>query len=315
MKFEKREGNILNKYTEEIIKGKKIDVMLPDGIGLVLEGGGMRGFYSAGVMDGFLEEEIMFPYAVAVSAGSANVLSYISGQYGRNRILIEKYVGKKEYSSLRNLIFKKSFFDFDYVFGTVAREHLFYDQDMFDANDVRLFTGAADCQTGETVWYDKKTLGKEFIPTIASCSIPVISKIVRFDGRELLDGGMTSPIPIEKSIEDGNKFHVVVLTRNKGYFKKPFKYKKTLSAIYKKYPKLIESVMKRHETYNRQLEICEQLEREGKALIIRPEKKLEVERFNKESDKLISLYEEGITDGKKAALFLKEKTREFEEKI
>lgn len=301
----------MTNYTEKIIKGELPKKVFPKGISLVLEGGGMRGFYSAGVLDAFLEEGIMFPYIIAVSAGAANVLSYIAGQKGRNRILIEKYISKKEYSSWRNFIFKKSFFDFDYVFETVAKKHLFFDQEIFDKVDTKLLTGATDCITGTTVWFEKKDLGIKYIPIVASCSIPIISKVVKISEKEYLDGGMSSPIPIDKAIEDGNEFHVIVLTRNKGYLKSEFKHKIALKCFLKKYPNLIKTIEKRSQVYNEQINLCEKLEKEGKAILIRPERLLEVERLNKDSKKLISLYEEGLLEGRKAIVLLKEKVKEM----
>lgn len=294
-------------FTEEIIKGKMPTKMLPDRYSLILEGGGMRGFYSAGVLDAFMDEGIMFPYIIAVSAGAANVLSYVSGQKGRNRVVAEKYVGSHRYFGMRNLLFKKSLFDFDYIFSCVGKEHVFFDKEVFDNVDVRLLTGAANCDTGETLWYEKDDLGADYIPTIASCSIPMVSKIVHYNGVKLLDGGITSPIPIEKSIADGNKFHIIILTRNKGYYKKPFKYKKIANRFYRKHPLFVEAILKRHEVYNRQVDICEQLEQEGKAIIIRPQSNLEVGRATKNTKKIVKLYDEGYEEGKLAVKKLLEK--------
>jgi len=297
----------MSNFTEEVIHGKKYKTMLPDKTALVLEGGGMRGFYSAGVLDAFMEEGIMFPYIVSVSAGSANVLSYISGQIGRNRIIVEKYVSDKKYSSIRNWIFKKSFFDFDYAFKEIPQKHLYFDRRIFKKTKTRLLTGATQCNSGKIKWFEKDELGEDFIPTIASCSVPLFSKIVNINGLELLDGGIAAPIPIEKSIEDGNEFHVIVLTRNIGYLKPPIKPKWLVKRKYKNYPKLVDALIKRHEMYNKQLELCEKLENEGKAIIIRPEEKLKVDRYNKNAIKLLKLYDEGILEGRLAVKMIKRK--------
>jgi predicted patatin/cPLA2 family phospholipase len=128
----------------------------------------------------------------------------------------------------------------------------------------------------------------------------LVSKIVKYNGFELLDGGVSAPIPIEKSIEDGNIFHVVVLTRNQGYVKPAFRHKSILKLFYRKYPELIETMMKRHETYNRQLALCEQLERDGKAVIIRPLIPLAVDRAAADTAKLLALYDEGHKEGTQA---------------
>jgi len=287
-----------NNFTQPIIKGINHSKMLPQGTALVLEGGGTRGFYSAGVFESFMDEGIMFPYIVGVSAGAANALTYIAGQRGRNRVIVEKYVNDKRYISFRNMLRHRSLFGYDFIFKTVPNKHVFWDREIFDNTDIRFLTGAIDCVTGNTVWFEKKDIAEGFDITVASCSIPLLSRIIRHNNLELLDGGVSSPIPIEKSIEDGNKFHVVVLTRNQGYKKEAFRHKRTLKLFYKKYPNLIEAIMNRHEVYNRQLEICEQLEREKKAIIIRPQIPLALGRSTTNTAQLLALYDEGHREGK-----------------
>ena len=287
-------------FTHPIIKGTKHTKMLPKGTALVLEGGGTRGFYSAGVFEAFMDAEIMFPYIVGVSAGAANALTYVAGQRGRNRMIVEKYVGNHRYVSRRNIFRHGSLFGYDFIFETIPEKHLFFDREIFDETDIRFLTGATDCVTGKPVWFEKNDISPGFDVTKASCSVPLLSKIVKYNGFELLDGGVSAPIPIEKSIEDGNNFHVVVLTRNQGYTKPAFRHKNILKLFYRKYPKLIETMLNRHETYNRQLALCEQLEREKKAIIIRPLLPLAVDRTAADSSKLLVLYDEGHDEGKQA---------------
>ncbi len=284
----------------EIIKGIPHARMLPAGTALVLEGGGTRGFYTAGVFEAFMEKGIMFPYIVGVSAGAANALTYVAGQRGRNRRIVEQYVGDPRYVSRRNLILKRSLFGYDFIFGEVPGKRLYFDWDVFNATDIRYLAGVTDCETGEALWYEKNALDKNFSVVRASCSVPLVSKIVEFDGRKLLDGGVASPIPIDKSVEDGNSFHVIVLTQNEGYRKTPFRQKGVLKLFYKKYPKFMDVMLRRHEIYNRQLELCEKLEREGRALIIRPLKPLSVGRSTSDIPKLLALYDEGHEEGRAA---------------
>ena len=271
--------------------------ILPHGTALVLEGGGTRGFYSAGVFDAFIDAGIMFPYIIGVSAGAANAISYISWQKGRNRVIVEKYVGDHRYVSRRNLLKHRSLFGFDFIFETVPNQHLFFDRERFDSVDIRFLTGAMDCTTGKTVWFEKDEIGPGFTVARASCSVPLISRVVKYKGLELLDGGISDPIPIEKSVADGNQFHVIVLTQNHGYRKDAFRHGWLLKLFYKKYPNLIEAMLNRHEVYNSQLELCEQLEREKKALIIRPQKAVSVGRTTTDTDKLLALYDEGHLEG------------------
>ena len=293
-------------FTHPIIRGTPHQTLLPQGTALVLEGGGTRGFYTAGVFEAFMDEGVMFPYIVGVSAGAANALTYVAGQRGRNRLIVEHYVADPRYVSKRNLLRHRSLFGYDFIFKTIPEEHLFFDHENFGATDIRFLAGATDCETGEAVWFEKDTLAPGFEAVIASCSVPLIAKIVDYQGRKLVDGGVASPIPIEKSVADGNTFHVIVLTRNAGYEKPEFKYRRTLKAFYKKYPRLMDVILRRHEIYGRQIALCEQLEREGKAIIIRPLKPLAVDRSATDTAKLLALYDEGHEEGRAAMAVLRQ---------
>ena len=285
------------KYTYPPIQGCLPEKILPSGCALVLEGDGTRGFYSSGVFEAFLDAGIMFPYIAGVSAGAANAVTYLSGQKLRSRQIVEHYVGNPNYVSVRNLIFRRSMFNMEYIFRTIPQRHVAFDWETFRSCPVRFFTGAMDCATGKTVWFEKETITPDFSVSIASCSVPVLSPIVKFQGYELLDGGVSDPIPIEKSVADGNVFHVIVLTRNAGYSKQPFGHEKLLKALYRKHPRAAEAVLRRHEVYNRQLALCEQLEREGRAVIIRPLKPLRVKRTSADTKELLALYDEGHAEG------------------
>jgi len=292
-------------YTFPAIPGVPPQRYAPKGTALVLEGGGMRGFYSAGVFEAFMDAGIMFPYISAVSAGAANVLSYISGQRGRNRLVIERLVSDPRYLSIRNLIKNHSLFNYDFIFNVVPSEHLYFDQHMFNRVQTRLLTGALDCWDGRTVWFEKHTLRADYAPVVASCSIPLLSPMVRYDDRDLYDGGILDPIPIEKSIEDKNKFHVVILTQEPGYKKDASKLGPVFWAAYRKYPHLIWAIRERHNAYNRQVALAEQLQREGRALIIRPQGGLKVSRFENDPKKLLALHDDGHRDGAAAVAKLR----------
>ncbi|MCL2014511.1 MAG: patatin family protein [Oscillospiraceae bacterium] len=294
-------NNIIGKtYTHPVIKGKRYTKMMPEGTALVLEGGGTRGFYSSGVFDAFIDEGIMFPYIIGVSAGAANALSYISGQKGRSRLIVEHYVGSHKYVSRRNLLKHGTMFGLDFIFKTVPEQHIFWDKEMFDFADIRFLTGATDCAAGVPVWFEKSEITPWFEVTRASCAVPLLSKIIKIGGLNLLDGGISAPIPIEKSMKDGNTFHVIVLTRNPGYTKPPFTHKRILKLFYRKYPELINAIVNRHKVYKKQLELCEQLERDGKAVIIRPLRPLpdSAGTTGRDIPKLLELYDEGYEECK-----------------
>ena len=281
------------KYDFPPIPSKKFNKMLPDGTALVLEGGGMRGYYSAGVFEGFMEHGIMFPYIIGVSAGAANALTYISGQPMRSRQIVENFAGSPNYVSIRNLFRYGSMFNRELVFRTIPKNHVFFDFDALQNCPIRFLTGAMDCKTGDVVWFEKNALTNNLEITEASCAVPMMAPIVKYDNFELLDGGIPAPIPIEKSISDGNRFHVIVLTQNNGYTKKPFTKTALAKIIYRKYPNVVKTLIKRHEIYNRQLALCEELEKEGKAIIIRPKEPLQVGRTTRDTKLLLELYDEG----------------------
>ena len=293
-------------YTQPVIEGVKYREMLPPGYALVLEGGGTRGYFSSGVFEAFMEAGIMFPYVIGVSAGAANALSYISGQRGRGRQIVEHYVGDPRYVSRRNLLRYGSLFGYDFIFDTIPNEHIFWDRALFESVDIRFLTGTMDCATGKTLWFEKKDIGEGLTVTRASCSIPLISKIVRYGGHELLDGGVSDPIPIEKSLADGNDFHVIVLTQNAAYVKKPIPYGRLIKMVYRKYPGMVETILTRHEIYMRQLALCEQLAREGRAVIIRPQVPLDSDRTVTDVTRLLALYDEGYGEGRPVAARLME---------
>lgn len=281
------------KYDFPPIPSKKFNKMLPDGTALVLEGGGMRGYYSAGVFEGFMEHGIMFPYIIGVSAGAANALTYISGQPMRSRQIVENFAGSPNYVSIRNLFRYGSMFNRELVFRTIPNKHVFFDFDALQNCPIRFLTGAMDCKTGDAVWFEKNALTNNLEITEASCAVPMMAPIVKYDNFKLLDGGIPAPIPIEKSISDGNRFHVIVLTQNNGYTKKPFTKTALAKIIYRKYPNVVKTLIKRHEIYNRQLALCEELEKEGKAIIIRPKEPLQVGRTTRDTKLLLELYDEG----------------------
>lgn len=287
-------------YTHEPIRGIELPGRMPAGTALVLEGGGLRGFYSAGVFDAFINAKIMFPYIIGVSAGAANALSYIAGQRGRSRQIVEHYVKDHRYVSRRNILFHRSLFGTRFVFHDIPEKHIFFDQEMYERQETRFLTGAFDCRAGQTVWFEKQSASAQIEITKASCAVPMLSPLVRYEGYHLLDGGIGDPIPIEKSLADGNTFHVVILTRNQGYTKQAFNHKHTLKLFYRRYPRLVEAMLQRHQTYNRQLALCERLEKEGKAVIIRPLQPLQVDRSTADTHKLLALYDQGQAEGETA---------------
>ena len=271
-----------------------------ENIALVLEGGGMRGMFSAGVFEAFLQHELTFPYITAVSAGACNILSYMSHQPMRTRKIIENYVGTKPYFSVNNYLRTGSLFGWDFIFDTLPKKLLPFDYETYANYPGELHVGTTDIKTGEAVWHYNKRAEIAFESVIASASLPFLAPIVNIDNRPLLDGAIVSPIPIDKAIKAGYEKFVVVLTRNEGYRKKGSVPKLLLKAWYSQYPKLWEAMQNRPNLYNEQLERIEQMEREGKVIIIRPEKPLEIARLSIKPDKLLELHDHGVECGLKA---------------
>lgn len=271
-----------------------------DNVGLVLEGGGMRGLYTCGVLEWFMENNIDFNYIIGVSAGACNAVSYISRQPGRNAKVNIEYVKSWHYMSLRNLVLNRSYFGMDFIFDEIPNKHVSFDYQAFYDSPCNFLIGVTDCRTGKPAYFPKEEIGEKFEALRASASLPMLSPIVTYKGREYLDGGISDSIPIRKSIQDGNNKNVIVLTQNKGYRKKPAKFTGMLKLTYRKYPQLIESILNRHKMYNSTLDLIDQLEEEGKALVIRPSQPLEVGRTEKNPQRLYNLLDLGYQDIKKA---------------
>lgn len=267
---------------------------------LVLEGGGMRGMFSAGVFEAFMLKGLVFPYITAVSAGACNILSYMSNQPLRTRRIIENYVTDKRYFSLKNWMEKGSIFGFDFIFEDLPKTLLPFDFETYYNYPGVLQVGTTDCRSGQSVWFGKEAIGHSFLPVRASASLPFLAPIVHISSRDLLDGALVAPIPYEKAQEAGYKKFIIVLTRNSGYRKKKSVPQILLKTWYKDYPKLWEIMQQRPELYNKQLEYVEQLEKDGKAVIIRPQIPLEIDRLDIKPDKLLGLHDHGIGCGLEA---------------
>ena len=261
--------------------------------GLVLEGGGMRGVFTCGVLDNFMDRGIRFPYTIGVSAGACNGLSYMSGQRGRakysNIDLLEKY----NYIGLRHLLKKRNILDFDLLFTEFPEHILPYDYDAYFSSPERFVMVTTNCLTGEANYFEEKQDKNRVIDIVrASSSLPIVCPIAYVDGIPMLDGGIVDSIPLQHAIDEGYKNNVVVLTRNRGY-RKESKDIKIPSFVYRKYPKIREALSHRCAVYNAQLEMVERMEDEGKIVVIRPQKPVVVDRIERDIQKLTDFYQEG----------------------
>lgn len=268
-------------------------------VGLVLEGGGMRGVFTSGVLDGFMKHDLSFPYIVAVSAGACNGLSYVSHQPRRARISNIDYLARYDYIGLRHLVTQGCIFDQKLLYDKFPNEYIPYDYDTFFNNPTRFEMVTTNCRTGLAEYIEVRSGRQRLLDVVrASSSLPYVSKIVTIDGEPMLDGGIVDSIPVERAFSQGFDRLVVVLTHNKG-FRNTSKDRKISRFIYRNYPRLRVALSHRIKVYNAQLDLVDRLEEEGKIVCIRPERPMEVGRMEKDTDKLERLYEEGYALGEK----------------
>ena len=270
--------------------------------GLVLEGGGMRGVFTSGVLDAFMKHDLYFRYIVAVSAGACNGMSYVSRQPRRARISNIDYLARYKYIGIRHLVTQGCIFDRELLYDKFPNQLLPFDFDEYfkHAKDFEMVT--TNCLTGKTMYLSETSDRQRSLDIVrASSSLPYVSKIVTVDSIPMLDGGIIDSIPINRAIETGHEHNVVILTRNKGW-RDTGKDRKVPAFIYKNYPRLRVALSHRHVVYNQQIDLIDRLEAEGKITCIRPMRPMEVGRIENDVEKLERLYEEGFAIGEKFAV-------------
>lgn len=264
-------------------------------LGMVFEGGANRTIFSCGVMDKFLEENIMPDYYIGVSAGMAYGLSYLSGQKGRNLGLMEKYMADKRYMGMRHLLNRKehAYYNTKFVFEEVPNELLPLDYDALARFPGEIEAAVTNIHTGKAE-YMEVPRGKEMKDLlIATCSLPILFQPVKIGKHYYLDGGLADSVPYEHAMEMGCEKLVVVLTRERGYVKTQEKAAGVMNRLYQRYPKIVEDMKLRAAHYNASMEKLMQLEKEGKVFVIAPESTYGVGRTETDTVKLRKLYDEG----------------------
>lgn len=262
---------------------------------LVLEGGSLRGVFTAGVLDVLIEQEVELSYVNGVSAGSMSGMSYVSKQSGRTIKVNLEYVRDKRFMSFQNMVKNRSIFNFDFLFGELSDTLVPFDYDTFYRSNQIFEVVATRCKTGRPEYFEKST-SDDFISAVkASSSIPVLSSMISVNGKKYLDGGCSMPVAYQRAIDLGYEKIVVVLTREKGY-RKPLLDKWTKKG-YERYfgplPRLLKSLEEVPERYNRMQEEIDQLEAAGRIYVIRPDKHVTVQRTEQDKRKLEALYEDG----------------------
>jgi len=262
--------------------------------GLILEGGAMRGMFTAGVIDVMMENNIRFDGAVGVSAGAAFGCNYKSGQIGRVIRYNTRFCRDKRYCGIHSLITSRNLYNTEFCYDEVPLKHDIFDFDAYENNPMEFHVVCTDIETGKALYhkYDgRKDHGFDWIR--ASASMPIVSQIVEIDGHKLLDGGIADSIPVKYFERMGYNRNIVVLTQHKGYIKKKNRLLPIIKAKYGKYPKLVAAMENRHLDYNETLEYIEKKEKRGELLVIRPDSKLTVGSIEKNPEKLNETYEKG----------------------
>lgn len=275
--------------------------------GVVDVGGGLRGIYASGVLDRCLEDGIRFDAGVGVSAGSANIASYLAGQKGRNYLFYTEYSARKEYMSLRNFLFKKSYIDMDYVYGVLSNNdgENPLDYAAMAANPAQFIVVAANAETGKVQYFDKNDMSQNNYDVVkASCSIPFVCRPYFINGVPYYDGALGDPVPIEKAFSLGCDKVVLILTKPRDFRRTPDKDRKLAARIRKKYPLAAAQLKQRAEKYNAGVDLAKRYEEQGKLLIIAPDDTCGMDTLTRNPEIMKQFYGKGFQDGEKIAFFL-----------
>lgn len=268
--------------------------------GLILEGGGMKGVYTAGVLDFFIEKDIVFSSCYGVSAGACAMMSYLSKQKGRAYHTMTDYLGDKNYMGWYSLLTTGDLFNVNTGYKLIPEYLNPFDNDTFHEYKGKAYAVVTNIVTGKPEYLRIRD-GKEDITAIrASASLPLVSRKVYINDTPYLDGGISDPVPVRRSVLDGNVKNVVILTKDKGFFRKPTKHTAIFNIRYPKYQKIASLMKNRHIVYNDTMHYMKEKEKEDRVFVIRPSKSLEISRTEKDAEKLREMYELGYEDAKAA---------------
>ena len=255
----------------------------------------MRAIYTAGVLDVFMEEGIWPDGLMGVSAGAIHGSVYLGNQPGRTIRYYKKYCNHWRFMSFRSLFLTGSLVGEKFCYHDLPDRLDPFDYDTFAKSKVAYYAVCTDLETGEPVYQRCTDLRREMDYMRASASMPYVSKIVKKDGKKLLDGGVADSIPVEQFRKMGYDRNIVVLTQRQGYEKKP-QNPKVARLFYRKYPKFVDTLLRRHDEYNATLRRIEELEKTGEIFVIRPSKNLGIGRMERDPARLEAQYNLGRRD-------------------
>lgn len=275
--------------------------------GLVLEGGAMRGMFTCGVLDVFMENDIEFDGAVGVSAGAVFGCNYKSHQIGRGLRYNKKYCSDKRYGSFESLIKTGNLYDEEFCYNELPRKLDIFDADAFAQNPMEFYVVCTDVETGKAVYHKCTDGGDEDILWMrASASIPIVSRVVKVGDRKLLDGGVGDSIPLRFLEHKGYDRNVVILTQPADYIKEPNRLMPAADLLLKDYPRMLRAMANRHIRYNETVEYVREQEKSRKIFVIRPPKALEIGSMTKNPDELERVYQIGRVEALKKLQDVKE---------
>ena len=280
-------------------------------IGLVLEGGGLRGLYTAGVLDTFMDNNIDIDTIIGVSAGALFGVNYFSKQRGRALRYNKKYSNDKRYMSLKSFILTGNYINKKFAYYTITNELDKFDNKTFKKSKKKMYAVATRLKDGKAEYFEIKDPIKQMEQLRATSAIPGLTRIVKINKEKYLDGGVADSIPIDKMQELGMDKIIVVETQPKNYKKKPLKRSiiRFMKIKYIKYPKFIKAMINRHERYNEVKEKVIDLENKKEIFVIRPSQALNIDIKNKDEKKYQEVYNLGVKDTKKIIKDLKEYLR------
>ncbi len=266
--------------------------------GLVLEGGGMKGVYTAGVLDLFLDKGLEFSSVYGVSAGACNMCSYISKQRGRALDVNIDYLDSKRYCSVESMLLSGDLFNVNTCYNLIPNYLNPIDKETFAKYEGKAYSVVTNLRTGRPEYLRMKDAVKDIDKVRASSSLPLVSRTVTINGKPYLDGGLSDSIPIQKSIRDGNRKNVIVMTKEVGYRRKPIDSGQLalIKLRYAKYPKVAEIMARRHIMYNECLDYIERLEKDGQVFVIRPQRPNDVRRIERDKARMKALYDQGYQE-------------------
>ncbi len=268
-------------------------------IGLVVEGGGMKCAYSAGVLDAFIDDNITFDYCIGVSAGCANAASYLAGQKGRNKRFYIDHISEPGYFGLKSYLKTHNLFGLQYIYGTLSNSNgadaLDYSKLMLNRTEFLMV--ATDAQTGEARYFHKEEMPKDDYRIImASSALPGACMPVEIDGRYYYDGGVADSIPVQKAFDDGCDKVVIIMSKTRDYVKKPESLRGFYSFKCRKYPQIIERLNNRHINYTKSQKLAYELEEQGKVIVFAPSEHVAMGTFTMDSVVNEKMYNLGVDD-------------------